>query len=136
MFIASDENDLRSEMSTWFSVDQDVLVEYVHMKLKKPVKFGGFIKDYIPVAVVGKKEHFKDREIKTFHHTELKVALPILLGSLLNAKAKVLYAFDSEGEAIDLDPVGSMSKREISVTYLARKVVLEPFAQKIRIKVL
>ena len=53
----------------------------------------------------------------------------------MDAKAKVLYAFNSDGEAIDLDPVASLSKREISVTYLARRVVLEPFAQKIKSKV-
>ena len=135
VFIASDEKDLRSEMSTWFAVDQDVVVEYVYMKLKKPVQVGGFVKDFRPVAVVGKKDLFKEREIKTFHHTELKVALSILLGSLLDAKAKILCAFDSVEEAIDLDPVASLSKREISVTYLARKVVLEPFALKIKSKV-
>ena len=64
---ASDENVLRSEMSTWFSVDQDILVEYVYMKLKKPVQVGGFVKDFCPVAVVGQKDPFKDKQIKTFH---------------------------------------------------------------------
>ena len=132
VFISSDENELRSEMSTWFSVEQDILVEYVYMKLKKPVQVGGFVKDFCPVAVVGKKDLFTDKQIKTFHHSELRVALPILLGSLLDAKAKVLLAFNSDGKAIDLDPVASLSKREISVTYLARRVVLEPFAQKIK----
>ena len=50
----------------------------------------------------------------------------------MDAKAKVFFAFNSDGEATDLDPVASLSKREISVTYLARRVVLEPFAQKIK----
>ena len=67
VFIASDENVLRSEMSTWFSVDQNILVEYVFMKLTKPVQVGGFVKDFCPVAVVGQKDPFKDKQIKTFH---------------------------------------------------------------------
>ena len=135
VFIASDENDLRSEMSTWFNVETDILVEYVYMKLKRPVQVGGFVKDFCPVAVVGRKELFKDKQIKTFHHSESRVALPILLGSLLDAKSKVLFAFGTVGEAIDIDPVGSLLKREISVTYLARKEVLEPFVLKIKSKV-
>ena len=61
-----DENDLRSEMSTWFSVDQDILVEYVYMKLKKPVQVGGFVKDFCPVAVVGQKYFSRTNKPRLF----------------------------------------------------------------------
>ena len=69
--IASDEIDLRSEMSTWFSVDQDILVEYVYMKLKKPVQVGGFVKDFCPVAVVGQKYFSRTNKPRLFINKSL-----------------------------------------------------------------
>jgi hypothetical protein len=57
------------------------------------------------------------------------------LGNILDAKTKVLFAFDTLENAIDLDPEGSFCKRKIAVTYLSKRVVLEPFAQKIKAKI-
>ena len=129
------ETDLRSDMDDLFSTESEIQVEYVFIKFERPIQSGGFIKNYGPVAVVGRQEVFKDKQINTFHHSEIEVALPIILSNILDAKTKVLYAFEDLGHGIDLDPVGGLCKRKITVTYLSKKEVLQPFVKMLKAKI-
>ena len=136
IFVCPDEAFLKSEMREKFEEETGIIVEYVFMKLEKPISSQGFVREYLPVALVGDKKIFQNKEIKTFYHSDVKNALPLLLANIMDAEAKIVYIFHHPGHAFDLDPQNSMSKRNISVTYLSQKEVLEVFAVKLKEKVL
>ena len=90
------------------------------VKLPAPVTSDGFKREYQPVAIVGNKKLFSEKEVKTFYHTNFKEALSLILGNCLDAKSKVLYIFDEKDSAFDIDPQNTLAKRKISVTYMAK----------------
>ena len=121
-------------MEAYFDGEGSVVVEYIFMKVPNVVNSGGFKKEYQPVAIVGNKKLFNNKEIRTFHHGLLENSLPLILANCLDAKSKVLYMFDSKNHAIDLDPLKSLAKRKISVTYLAKSEYMQEFAEMMKKK--
>ena len=134
IFVHPVEAELRSEMEAYFDGEGSVVVEYIFMKVPNVVNSGGFKKEYQPVAIVGNKKLFNNKEIRTFHHGLLENSLPLILANCLDAKSKVLYMFDSKNHAIDLDPLKSLAKRKISVTYLAKSEYMQEFAEMMKKK--
>ena len=130
--IVKDNSDtaLREEISATFSAHPDIVVLYVYTKVEKPAAVDGVRKMISPMVVFGHKEYFKDKDVKNFHNYEIKQALQFVVSDLASTKEKVLYSF-SEAKGIDVDVLGTLKRRGVSVSYLAQQEVLQKFEETI-----
>ena len=135
IFINLDEKVLRGEMSE-IEDDPDLVVDFIHVKREKPINNGGFRKDFFPISVVGHRDNFKEKEIKSFHSSSLKDALGYILNDTLGACTKVLYVFNEKEHSFDLDPISTLAKKKICVTYYGKKEDLEALGKVIDKKVI
>ena len=134
VFICMDETKLRNHLKSWLCDDDQLMTEYVYYKLKKPVLVNGFLKDFCPIAIVGRESVFQERQIKTFIFAEVNEALPIVCSSLLDVNSRVIYV--SEADNIDLDPNCYLAKKNVTITYMISKSSLEPFSQRMGSKII
>ena len=88
------------------------------MKMASEVK-------HFPVFVLGHSQLFKNKEIATFFPYQLKDAIPLLLHQVTALGNKVLYAFEEDCHAFDVDPQGVLGRKNVSICYMAGEEALE-----------
>ena len=136
IFIELNEKVLRSEMCSHFPEDSDLVVEFIFVKRDHSINVGGFKKDFFPISVVGHKDYFKNKEVKTFYSCSLKEAISYILSDTLQAAcSRVLYAFNEKEHAFDLDPNSTLAKKKVCVTYHGNKEDLDMLEKVIDNKV-
>ena len=126
VIINLDEKALRKKMCCQFE-DSEILVDYIFFKRVKPITLNGFRKEFFSVAVFGNKTVFNLKEIKTLYSFDIKSSLPFVIGDLASASGNVLFAFSGATQAIDLDPHGTLARRNITLSYMSGKEMLGKF---------
>ena len=134
VIINSYDENLREELKAEFD-GTDILVEFIYVKKEQTSLVNGFQKQLQEVAVFAKKEYFSDRGVQTFHNCTIKDAISSIITDLVDIKAKVLYTFSEPYQAIELDPLGTLLRKGISVEYLAMKKLLNPIEARINKKI-
>ena len=111
------------------------MLEFIYVKKEQTSVVNGFQKQLLEVAVFAKKEYFSDRSVKTFHNCTIKDAISSIITDIVDIKASVLYTFSEPYQAIELDPLGTLLRKGISVEYLAMKKLLNPIEARINKKI-
>ena len=122
--------DLKSEVD-----GTDIVVGCIYVKREEPTVCEGFQKELQAIAVFGDKSVFLDKQIKTFYNSQVKNALPAIIADIMPVKCSILYTFSEESQAFDLDPIGTLSRRKMSLEYLAKKTLVSPLSTKINKKI-
>ena len=134
VIINSYEENLREELKAEFD-DTDIMLEFIYVKKEQTSVVNGFQKQLLEVAVFAKKEYFSDRSVKTFHNCTIKDAISSIITDIVDIKASVLYTFSEPYQAIELDPLGTLLRKGISMEYLAMKKLLKPIEARINKKI-
>ena len=129
--IIKDEAGLREDISATFSEHPDVVVVYVYTKVDKPEVIDGIKKEIAPMVVFGHKDYFAEKEVKNFHSFGLQQSLQFVLSDLVSTKEKVLYSFNGISRGVDIDGLGTLKRKGVIVSYLAKQEVLSAFERKI-----
>ena len=124
IMVDSNEKKLRQTITTAFLTEENMVTDFVLFKRSKVVIIDGFKKEHIPVAVFGSSLAFQLTEIKSIHNTAVEKGLAFLISDLTCSADKVLYAFSNSDQGMDIDKLGCLKKRNVSVTYLAEKDIL------------
>ena len=133
--IIKDEKGLREDMAATFSDDEDIVIVYIYIKVKKPQVVDGVKMEVIPIVVFGHKDNFKSKQVNNFHNLGLNEALQFVLNDLVSSHEKVLYSFASIVTGIDIDLMGMMKRKGVQISYLARKEILIHFKESFSLKV-
>ena len=131
VYIDSSIKSVKSGLEHLDENDTEFVVEPVYVKKAAPEIDGGFRRDNFPVFVVGHSKLFKNKEIPTFLPYQLKDALPLLLHQLTAIGSKVLFAFEEDCHAFDVDPQGVLGRKDVTICYLSGEEALEKVADKI-----
>ena len=121
--IIKSEKALRAQMSGTFDAEEDIIVNYVYVKMEKPALEDSVMKEITPIAVFGHKEYFKKKELKNFYNFPLKQALQFILKDIVGTKERILYTF-SESGSFEVDNLGSLKRKGVQVSYMAVQDVL------------
>ena len=122
-------------MSATFCDDEDIVIIYIYIKVKKPQVIDGVRIEVIPIVVFGHKDNFKSKEVNNFHNLGLNEALQFVLNDLVSSQQKVLYSFASIATGIDIDLMGMLKRKGVQISYLARKEILIKFKENFSLKV-
>ena len=133
--IIKDEKGLREDMTATFCDDDDIVIIYIYIKVKKPQVIDGVRIEVIPIVVFGHKDNFKSKEVNNFHNLGLNEALQFVLNDLVSSQQKVLYSFASIATGIDIDLMGMLKRKGVQISYLARKEILIKFKENFSLKV-
>ena len=107
----------------------------LYVKREEPVVREGFEKELQAITVFGDKSAFLDKQIKTFYNSQVKSALTAIVSDIMPVKCSILYTFSEESQAFDLDPIGTLSRKKMSLEYLAKKALVCPLSSKINKKI-
>jgi hypothetical protein len=130
VIIQSNEEELREEMKAIFA-GTDVVYDFIHVKREEALVSNGFQKDLQAIAVFGDKSCFENKEVKTFYNCTFKEAIHSIITDIVCVKSAVLYTFSEAYQALDLDPIGTLARKKISIDYLAKKKLLVPVSDRI-----
>lgn len=122
----------REDILAAFEDQDDIVVVNIYIKAEKPNVIDGIKNDIVPVVLVGHREHLKDKEVKIFHSFKLGQALQFVLSDIVSMKAKVLFSFSELENGIDIDLLGLLKRKLVSVSYLSKQNVLSAFEERIR----
>ena len=122
--------ELKSELQ-----GTDIVVGSIYVKREEPVVREGFEKELQAITVFGDKSAFLDKQIKTFYNSQVKSALTAIVSDIMPVKCSILYTFSEESQAFDLDPIGTLSRKKMSLEYLAKKALVCPLSSKINKKI-
>ena len=111
--------------------EDDIHIEAVHIKKAAPVCEDGFRREHFPVFVLGHSQLFKNKEIDTFFPYQLKDAIPLLLHQVTALGNKVLYLFEEDCHAFDVDPQGVLGRKNVSICYMSGEEALEKVADRL-----
>ena len=125
IMIDSNEKKLRQTITKAFLTDENMVTDFVLFKRSKVVIIDGFKKEHIPVAVFGSSLAFQLTEIRSIHNTSVEKGLSFLISDLTCSADKVLYVFSNSDQGMDIDKLGCLKKRNVSVIYLAEKDLLK-----------
>ena len=117
--VREDLNDV--EMQTMFG-GTDIIYDFVYVRRDTALTNNGFQKEVQKVAVFGKKACFLDKQIKTFYNSTIKDAITSIISDVADAKKSVLYSFSESSQAFDVDQLGILGRKKITVEYLAKAV--------------
>ena len=104
------------------------------MKREEVESKNGFKKQLLAIAVFGNKAFFANKEVKTFYNLPIKDALHHIIVDIVDVKSLVMYTFSEKSQGFEVDPLGTLSRKKISVEYLAKKELLEPITARIKNK--
>ena len=116
--IIKDEKGLREDMAATFSDDEDIVIVYIYIKVKKPQVVDGVKMEVIPIVVFGHKDNFKSKQVNNFHNLGLNEALQFVLNDLVSSQEKVLFSFGSIVTGIDVDMMGMLKRKGVEITYI------------------
>ena len=122
----------RDDILAAFDDKADVVVVNIYIKAQKPIVIDGIKNDIVPVVLVGHRDHLKDKEVKNFHSFKLEQALQFVLSDIVSSKAKVLFSFSELENGFDIDLLGLLKRKLVSISYLAQQKVLSDFEERIR----
>lgn len=134
IIIDTNDEKWREEMSVNFG-ESDIVFEYIYVKREETLVSNGFQKELQAIAVFGKKEAFENKKIKSFYNCTAKEAIYSIIADIVSVKSAVLYSFSEAFQAFELDPLGTLARKKISVEYLAKRTLLTPLATKINKKI-
>ena len=132
--IIKSEKALRAQMSGTFDAEDNVIVNYVYVKMEKPAMEDSIMKEITPLSVFGHKDYFKNKDLRNFYNFPLKQALQFILKDLVGTKDRILYTFSESGR-FEVDNLGSLKRKGVQVSYMAAQDVLTGIEDEIGKKI-
>ena len=121
-------------MSGTFDAEDNIIVNYVNVKMEKPAMEDSIMKEITPVSVFGHKDYFKNKDLRNFYNFPLKQALQFILKDLVGTKDRILYTFSESGR-FEVDNLGSLKRKGVQVSYMAAQDVLTGIEDEIGKKI-
>ena len=134
VIINSHDKNLRDDLKARFE-GTGIVFEFIYVKRENVVVSNGFKKQLDEVAVFGNPEFFENKHIQTFYNCCVKEAISSIITDIVDIKSSVLYAFSEPGQGIELDPLGTLGRKQICVQYMALRNLLEPVQERINKKI-